>query len=165
MPISFPEVIAEMPRQMFEDLRTVLPVEDPSQNYRGEEARWDPNPSECSVPSKYSKLLLDCLEPCVRAILEVETKRLRFIEFTVANGIILPRSAQRSGFTEKWHRDYALTDKVHAFVTADELPTNIRGMDAQPRELIRINRSKHRSPINKSDAPVTRTWVRAGAWY
>ncbi len=149
------EVIAEIPDQMFVDIQAALPI---SGNIirNGASLRWpDGNHSFTQ------RLVMDAIEPMLYPILETANRHIRFIEFAVENGLILPNESQRTG-SSRWHKDGDISDRVSKYITANCFLTEFQGRERpSPGELVKFRRERHRSPINLTENPIARTWIRA----
>ena len=156
-----PEVIGQMPDEMFNDIQTALPTETHWLS-RGRAIRWSET-DKLHFPEDTK--LIDILDPCIRSILKAEHQRVSFIEFSVRVGLILPGHVQTPA-SDRWHRDGFIRERPSRYITSDGFPTEFLGRwmstyQPEPCELVRFNRKKHRSPTNNTDAPIHRTWVRA----
>jgi len=161
LPHKSGEVVGQMPDQMFSDLQAALPI-DESHAFEAMLLSWPQ--TEKTTPFQHQ--VLNSLEPCLDAIRERERLCVRFIGFTIRNGLVLPGKTPFGDDMDSWHRDGNFFNLPGRYATSNCLSMEIQGIKpAKPGQLVCFNKRKHRSPINPTTEIITRTWVRAEAYH
>ena len=115
----------------------------------------------------FERPVIDVLSPILNVISKAETQRIRFIQFSINVGLVLPDCYQGTPNEIKWHREGNIRDNVSRYVTSNELPLEIKYTlkDPTPGEVNKFRRAKLRLPINKTEYPINRTSVKANVFH